>query len=511
MRQKIGRNPTIFSTLQENWFFWLFSLVIVLLLMYVGYFFLTHERVVSHLDYQIKQEAMNNRFYLAQLLLEKNGKEVYSENGKIASQQLKQVWQQSTEQAKKTAIILYDVTKSQERQIPQMLSWVRKGGHIITFSKNTLYYQKDNDLKNQQLSYEMYENFLLTQLGIVNKEFPINSSKEESTVKTPIHLTDKVLMYLPDVKNPANQGIGVLLSSTVNAQFQLDDEKFWQRFPDAKKIADYRWLIWQKDSITLRDTRNAMTNSQKQQLIDLINVKPKAYIPPEQVMFDVSLGQGRITVFQDNLVFTNPSNIYLSKKQTSDKLTENQYTWQVLTNHLDYPNNITNLDNAYILQYLLQDRNQIWLIPHVEVPNLLTLLWSSLKWACVAFLLCILMGLLAIPKRFGRIRRYQTDSGRNIFQYFNKIGQYLWFTDKAKALVTENRHYLLEKIIVKHPYLVTEIEQFVEPQVICQTVADEMNIGNHTVYQALFADWHNAQQFWQITRQFVQLNRFYGK
>lgn len=514
----------------------IFSLALVAL---VGNFLRTHERVLDTPNYSLTPQASMNRFLASERLLQGMHKNVHTTQGELAKTALDEMWQQPSEQAKRNAVMLYSVSKSQEASIPKMLNWVQKGGHLVTFSHAILSYsaldrQDDDDVKQYQLG----ENVLLNELGIVHIandkirasmqpfDNPLPQNQASATSRTPqLSLDNKVVMRLPTVtanQNNPNQAIETVIHIDNNTY--LDSEKFWKKYPNAQKWADYNWL---NDSNQLvAPTQTLLNLSEQQQLTTYISEQEKKSKPSpkaEAVMLDVKLGEGRMTILNSKNVFSNPTSGNLQgldeKRENLKSSAENNPPnrienashsplWQLLQNNhamTDNAENIASLDNAYLLKYLMADRQQIWLVPDIDVPSLPLMLWRSAKWACVAFLLLLAVGMLAIPKRFGRLRSYQSDSERNIFGYFDHVGQYLWHTDKAQALFSQNRTRLIEQIFAKHPQFAKY-----DPDQLCQALGEQLTIGKSAVNQGLFSDWQNAEQFLQCTRQFAVIRQAYG-
>lgn len=418
-----------------------------------------------------------------------------------------------------------------------MLRWVEHGGHLVTFSQEFLFFDDVNKDKNDQVvqdnlrRYQLSENVLLTHLGIQrttakNKPTPASDTLEPSAQETAnsetisqengnqtskLKLFDKVVMRLPaPTASEPNNTVETVVA--IDNSSHLDTTEFWQKYPKAQKWADYNWL---NDSGQLvAPSQTAMTASEQQQLsqaVAEIEKKSDPSLKADEVMLDVKMGEGRLTVLNDRYVFTNPdSDILQNIAEINARPPDNTHSpvWQSLqtqTRSVINPSSIATLDNAYLLKYLMAERDQIWIVPDIDVPSLPVMLWRSVKWACVAFLLLLAVGLLALPKRFGRIRAYQTDSERNIFGYFDHVGQYLWQTDEAKAIFSQNRTRLIEQIIAKQPHFAK-----LDPEQLCQAIAEQLNIGKSAVKQGLYNDWNNADQFLQCTRQFAVIRQAFS-
>lgn len=517
---------------RRHWFIILLAVAVLLIALSVLNFFMTHHKVTAPPLYRLTPTAVKNPLFASQLLLEQQHKKVTVDHGETAHRELKQVWQQSADNAKKTTVMLLSVSQNQQQDIPAMLDWVERGGHLVTFSQDTLRVEKDEtDNASNLANYQVNENALLTYLGIKNlqdgswhdsfserMQARINASASTSaTASSPVAteqtiiLASKVLLRLP--VTPYQKGVGIVMASANVGR--LDSTGFFQKYPQAKPIADYNWFSEQNLKDPSQWQALPLNDNQLTALKKAIDDKSKRFVPAEQALLDVRLGQGRLTITNDNEVFTNPSSGFLAEKQQrqndSGAMAQNR-VWQALTQSAD-SSNVARLDNAYLLTYLLDGRDQVWLVPDVSVASLPVLLWRNLKWACVAFLLCVIAGFMALPKRFGRGKRYQSDSQTNIFGYFDHVGEYLWQNDQAKALVAINRERLLDKILASYPQLSQSLTQdvqtqrYIDRQQVCEVLANDLGMGRHSVVLALFEDWHNDKEFLQISREFAFLSQ----
>lgn len=525
---------------RQNWFFWVITLLLLLIVGYTIHFFLTHKKVSASPQYQLTATARKNPFFAMQQFLENDEKTVQVSDGESAHQRLKRVWQQSESQAKHSAVLLVNVTQDQTPDMPEMLAWVERGGHLITFAHDTLVQpseQTDKDAqkeaqKDEQQRYYNNENALLTYLGIENREKAESPEQILATIKAKmaetkttdndketktntVNLARKVVLHLPAQGH--EQAVDVLLASYNEGKLNVD--KFKQKFAQAKPVADYNALTAQHiGNLPLKVDELA-------KLRQAVAKNPTEFANAEQAMWDVKLGKGRITVFNDDRLFNNPNSYFLlsespNKVEEQKENAKNSFAnpspivagtfWQQLTKDAIKPN-IAELDNAYILRYLLADRDTVWVVPDVSVASLPVLLWRQAKWACLAVLVCLLMGMLALPKRFGRAQRFETDTQYNIFGYFDQVGAYLWQTDQAQALVAQNRTRLLDKIFALYPNLNASIgqpsNQSSRQAELCQTLAQDLGITPSAVALALFEDWHDDSTFLRVSREFALLQR----
>lgn len=538
-RGKHGMTQSAKFSFKDNWLLILISLLVVGLIIQRFNFYATHEKVADDPDFIITPEARENRFFISQKLLEKQQKNIYATKGEAGYNEVKKIWKQSPQEAQKQAVLLYHITKNQQPDIDNIIKWVEKGGHLITFSQDTLETDpSDNDIKR----YEFNENLLLVKLGIVNNHFykydskftqPEDNESDNEKQSISVSLEEKSLLKLP---MKGNGDVLALLQS--EDEGHLNTDKFFEKNPQAQPIADYRFIQnydldepFATENIQFASVSNPLTMEQYAEIKKAINKRPNEYLPIDKAMFDVRFGQGRITVFTDKNVFVNPPTYHMedmyekycgtnddpickqaeesNKKQIDTPKIPIKTTWQLLNDINSYTSNpnVATLDNYLILNYLLQDRENVWFVSDVKVASLFSLLWKHFKWAVVAFWLFLGMAMLALPKRFGQPRPYKTDSQSNIIGYFEQVGQYLWQSDKAVALVEQNRQRLLEKIIARHPVLTQHNP--IEPNLVCQLVAKDMVISPESVAQALYDEWRNESEFLQMSKQFAVINRYY--
>lgn len=544
---KLNQDSNFFK--DKSWL--IFSCIIALMAgVIVLYFFQTHERVMDTPKYNLTPKATANRFLASEKLLQAEHKKVTITKGEVAKTALDNLWLQPIRQAKHNAVILYSVSKNQEASIPDMLRWVENGGHLVTFSQNTLVnYLSEEHMSNPKFvmgrqaqnkldDYERGENILLNYLGIrnvyhSNGEWQKEASKARHVnqylspyedIPSQAIFEKKVVMRLPIVSgNKIDENNRIEAVINTNTYAYLETGKFQKKYPNAKPLANYNWFTTTDKGASnsipmLIEPKQTLLTANEQEQFNkyLINHhnKLESSITADEVMLDVKMGEGRLTIINSRDVFTNPNSMALETINSQKTQNDNKNVsslWQQMTTPLTdneltmIPENIASLDNAYLLKYLMAEREQIWIVPDIDVPSLPVMLWRSAKWACLAFLLLLAVGMLALPKRFGRIRAYQTDSERNIFGYFDHIGQYLWQTDEAKAIFSQNRTRLIEQIIAKQPHFAK-----LDPEQLCQAIAEQLNIGKSAVKQALYNDWHTTNQFLQCTRQFAVIRQAFS-
>lgn len=462
---------------------WILLVIIGMLVgTYVWWFYSTHEKKDMGIIYQPVPQVSKNRYFAAQKLI---GDKAQTLTGQPGRETLAKVWQQSDADALNTLVMIYHVPSSQQSQVSQMLSWVKNGGHLVIFNQNTFDGETPDD------DYEQKQNPVLVQLGIWYKKQQMPSSKGEFDVyATPLRLAN---------------GTAFVLKTQEYGRFQT--QHFLENYPKAQ-MRDYGWFAYDSKNIaTLRPLSVLLDDSQRQKLLQIASDTPELF-DGNKALMDVELGKGRMTVISDATLFANPRHAnYVSESHTTLDNKPNARIWQLLTgqdNHTyNYMGNIRGADNAFLLSYLTQDRQQIYLVPEIESKSFFVLIWRHLTWTVVGMVVVLGLGLLALPKQFGAVRQYQTDSSRNIFGFFAHVGRYLWANDQAQKLVRDNRQALIKAIIAKEHLKDNTADE------IIATIATKTGLSVGLIQFALYHHWQTHSEFLQVSSGFAQIVKYY--
>lgn len=475
------------------------TLVVVALALFVaGYmwwFYRNHHEVDLPPQYTPKPNALKNRYYAATKLLGENRSQTLA--GNEGYKKLAEILLQDDAQAKQNTLIIYQIASGNPQDFETLIGWVQRGGHLVVASQATM----DKDARQdgtKMTEYQGEQNPLLLYLDIDYLQNTEYSGGSIVSGMVPLHLEN---------------GETFVLRPQAGGYFYLD--KFLQKYPNARPY-DYEWFVKDTTGAYWLKPNNQSGLTKEQYDNMLLELNPKDGKSPQINVFsanrafvDMAFGKGRLTVLADGDMFANPSPDGVNA-QTKDHKTEPpaSRTQALLTDYsasgtvYGYSRNIAEADNAYFLQYLTADRT-VYFLPQIESDGFFSLLKKHLPYTLWGLFFTVLVLLFALPKRFGAIKHYQTDSARNIFGFFAHVGQYLWQSDKATGLLTSNRHALIHSIMAK------ELLHDNSPQSITEAVAKKTGLSFGLIEDALYQTWQTDDEFLRISRSFAQVAKFY--
>lgn len=467
------------SRVQGRGLVWLLVVVAVVVIGYVLWFFANYQHVELGVRYTPKAHIVQDRYFAAKALLGQD---------KAQSQTYANVKELFDVPPTNQTVVLYQVSASWRTDFDKMLAWVQSGGHLVVASQAVLDFGQDVD----DTAYRTNQNPLLLHLGIVH------------TKNNPNHTSS--LAGLSGSVVPARLSDGrTFFVSTWQERFVVDE--FLQKYPTAR-LYDYEWFVKKGERYEYATPLNTgLTGEQQQKLLQIVNDPntPQNPFATSLAFVDMAFGKGRLTVLNDAQMFTNPKAGMLIAP--SDKPPEESRAWQLLTDSQpvpkhNYTGNLLVADNAYFLMHLTTGR-QVYFVSDVEQKPFLQLLMHNIPWTMMGICLTVLVGLFALPKRFGVVRAYETDTSRNIFGFFAHVGQYLWASDQAYGLLTANRQALINTIIAK--------ENITTPtkEILMDTLTKKTGLPAHVIDMALYETWTTQSQFLAISRSFARLAWFY--
>lgn len=475
---------------QDKWLYIIIAIAVLGAMAYAWWFFNNHHKVQTT-SYSPTAEVQANRYYTAQALL-KDAKTLQGESGRT---RLMDVFG-DTVNAKNEMVVIYDVTSSYKPHFDEMMAWVANGGHLVVFNKNIL----SDDIQKTDSDYQEGQNPLMGYLGIDYVAHDSNAfddvKKTFNVFATPLSI-DGEMMIVQDVNNMSNYG-----------WFSADE--FFNQYPNAKAI---NHQIYHQDSHALLANLNTnLTNEQKEKIEHSLKQSKNTsgqsnLFHPNNALFDVMIDKGRLTILASDGFFVNPVSRGVDNDTPQGMPMPSD--WELLTD-LDgdkhgvygYWGGLLRADNGELLRTLAGERHT-YLAPDVESTGFFVLLWRYLMWSVIGMVLTVGVCLLALPKRFGAKVVYETDTSRNIFGFFGHVGQYLWTSDGATALFTQNRHALIQTILAKE-----HIKEQTETS-IAQAVSEKTGLSYDMVYEALYGTWEQESDFVRISRSFARLSRFY--
>lgn len=483
------------------------GLIVLVIVVWAGVFFATHKWVQTTVFYP-NQDALKHPYTATELLLSNDTRQVsYLQDG---SDNLADTWA-DIDTAPTKSVILLNVDSSQASQFDDMIAWVQAGGHLILFSDSE-FVESDSDSNNPTnkdapidktsedwQDYAEQENPFLIHLGIYNKGLDWDVLNAEASAS-----------YSFDV--PMQVDGQVLVMSGESRLFVADD--FLTTFKDAKPYDYYAKSLTNKDTISTLDTKNQLTDSDKAELVQFVNKAP--YLTnPHRAVFDSSLGQGRITVFQDGYRLDNPNPIkkddFTKDASTNTPAKDSKPRWWQLLRADDtqdsgwaYIGGIMYKDGAYFLDYLTKERKEVQIIPYFKNKNILTLMSKHTPFLTWALGLGLVVILLRLPRQAGRQELIAKSDGSDVLAYLSGVGTYLWESDLCLRQVSANRTNLLDKIHAKIPAAHTAMTEQK-----CILIAKDSGLSAKQVYLALYETWDNEDEFLAMSQAFAALAQVY--
>lgn len=480
------------ETLSNHWLYIALAIIAIGVAGYAWWFLANHHKIEERI-HSPRPEVTNNRHHTAQALLSRS-ELLRGERGRQAV--MDKFGETAT--ASRDILIIHEVGHGDKAHFDKMMGWVEQGGHLVVFSKAIL----DND-KLMQSEYEQAQNPLMVHLGV-------------SYVK---HKQD----YFDNKINHQKVNVSAVPFHVGGEMVILQNDKYYQRFgrfvyedflkkyPNAQ-VQNYR--IYDESHQLLPTINTTLTTEQKISVGEFLTLgKQEDNSPilfnPDNFIFDVGVGKGRLTILADDEFVINPRHRLTSMSSHHDDKsdTDTNHDWALLTtgeqaSSHGYYGGIMAGDNGEFLRLLAGERVAFF-VPDMVATDFFTLLWRHLTWTVVGMVLTVGVYLLALPKRFGAVKVYESDGSRNIFGFFGHVGRYLWASDGGEALFAQNRHTLIQSILAK--------EHMSEPTAvsISQAVSDRTGLSYGMVYEALYGKWADEQEFIRMSRSFARVSGFY--
>lgn len=476
-------------------FKWLFGGALVLVLLIAVGWFLSNYRLVSQ-GIQYTPNKTNNRYTALSLILNYHQKQTSYTQGTQADRLLDSIWQDADNALHKT-VILPRISDNQKTDLNAMLNWVARGGQIITVSRDVLYSQDAQSLED----YLNSENPLLVKLGV----YRVNQQLHDKTYEANLLRLYAVPLYLPN-----NQAIVIENDDT----HWFDTKRLTQNYPNVK-LFDYDFLVDTKTTQS-RKRQLGLTDNQIKQLQDLQALNPHLF-DDKRAVVDILFGKGRISILPTSKLFLNPQ-YSDNDSSTVDEIVQktDSIFWQKFVtgtshgNRQVYRDNIASIDNAYLMNYLTDNRQHIYIVDNFETVGLVARLYDKMPFLLVAIGLLALVGVLSLPRQFGAIETIKDDSTHDMMRYFTAVANYLWQQDDMANLVSQNRQKLLDKIALTIPSIINcQDKQQIALQIAQDAKSKDLNLTIHEIYLALFDTWRNDDDFVAMTQAFNRLSACY--
>lgn len=151
-------------------------------------------------------------------------------------------------------------------------------------------------------------------------------------------------------------------------------------------------------------------------------------------------------------------------------------------------------DHAYLL-WLLSTANEasdakIWLLYSSVSDSIFVLLWKHAKYACIAFILFIIIGLWAMQNRLGPIMPVINFSSRNVIEHLRAIARFSWRQDKGVRLLQHSRAACEQTLLSRYPTLKT-----MSTQERIEHLEDVLDIPSNAIEKALYKEPNSTNEF----------------
>lgn len=375
----------------------IFAIALGLLLCYAIYdFFTTHERKEVTEYTSFKGEARDNPLFAARLFLKEMG---------IPAKDKSDLQSIGNHYPNTNTIIILDTHRStlSEEKIEQLLSWVEKGGHLITpvsvdhTINKFLTTDEDNDDKEVKCYEEDSECFY-----------------SDDSLQEALNITVTKSIFIEADKDD---------TKTNDDDFEIDPTTTYFDASLFSNSRSHRVFNIQLDNapkpltLTINPSFNSITSNEENEN------KYELLIHDDLFMLQREHGEGMISLISQSDIFEN----------------------QLLRES----------DNAQIFWYLVHSHHQqpseVWLFHNDDMPNLLSILWRY-GWAVILSL----AGLLAVwlfqsAQRFGPMIPKQAIARRRLMEHIEASGQYFWKVKNKQLLIDSTRHALNQRMSQLHP------------------------------------------------------------
>lgn len=480
----------------DKWFVIIVAVGAVLVGLYAWWFFANHHKVDYGVQYSPKSEVRQNRYHTAQKLIQQAGGDTHTFQSKGDLLELDRVFGDLAS-ASDNVVMIYKLTEERESKLDEMMNWVSSGGHLVVFSEMVLPHDADKDDEN---NYTKNQNPLLNHVGI--KYVRYNKQAQDGF--------DNAKMKMDKIATPLRMGDELVVVNGAEYYSKLGHfvaDEFFNKYQATLINHDWRQKTKQGYDVSLAHTtlsaeHHATIKADLNQKDAWANGEPILF-DPDNAIFDAQVGQGRLTVLSSSEMFLNPD-VVRADHQKAQKPTTPNSDWELLIGtdsariH-NYAGGILLKEHGEFLLKLVADRT-VYFVPDVRSEGFLELLRRYLPYAMIGLLMTIGATLLALPRQFGAVQTYETDTGRNIMGFFAQVGRYLWATDAGEGLLTQNRQMLLRLICAK--------EHISDKDNLVAILSQKTGLSAGLIHDALYADWQSEQEFLRISQSFKVLANY---
>ena len=189
--------------------------------------------------------------------------------------------------------------------------------------------------------------------------------------------------------------------------------------------------------------------------------------------------------------------------------------WVMLATDLDFMRNPRQLnysegsqptieyrDHAFMLSWLVESVNSVWLVRGIDAEPLTSLIWQHARHAVIALAVLLLFWLWWLYNRFGPLRASVTPERRNILEHLRMSAVFAWRQDRAQQLFNDTRHDIELLLRRKHPQIASlpVAERSVK-------LAEIVSMPTEQIARALHHDWQGEREFIELTHLLQQIRK----
>ncbi|MCV6605140.1 MAG: hypothetical protein OIF34_07525, partial [Porticoccaceae bacterium] len=169
-------------------------------------------------------------------------------------------------------------------------------------------------------------------------------------------------------------------------------------------------------------------------------------------------------------------------------------------------------DHGFMLSWLVESVNTIWLVRGVDAEPITALIWQHGRHAVIALLVLMLFWLWWLYNRFGPLRASVTPERRNILEHLRMSAVFAWRQDRARQLFTDTRHDIELLLRRKHPQIAS-LPVAERSAKLADLLLDKKLIGKkhqlspEQITRALHHDWQGEREFIELTHLLQQIRK----
>ncbi|MGS2723011.1 DUF4350 domain-containing protein [Porticoccus sp. GXU_MW_L64] len=194
--------------------------------------------------------------------------------------------------------------------------------------------------------------------------------------------------------------------------------------------------------------------------------------------------------------------------------------WVIVTTDLDFMRNpreytyredsqpsIHQRDHAFMLSWLVESVNTVWLVRGIDAEPLSQLIWQHGRHTVIALLALVLFWLWWLYNRFGPLRANITPERRNILEHLHMSAVFAWRQDRAQQLFADTRRDIELLLRRKHPQIATLPVAERSAKLADALSSNKCQLSAEQIARALHHDWQGEREFIELTHLLQQIRK----